>query len=405
MSCVGVDESAPPGAADPEVHRHLISFLRGLSGLDAALGRWRPDYGGLPARPEPDPGAEQDIASAHRLYASGLSFFAEHPELAWGLGEPSRDDLAAAITDARVRFGAATVPLDGLAGAPPEGANGGLSSAAAPGASPGVPAGAPLPAPTPQPAAPVPAPPPPEVRRGGTAAPRPASERPPRSGLLLWAGGASLFVIALIVASLVLATRYFLGPGPTAAPALPTAPPTTLPASAATVGPLPTLFGSAESCSSLPSGQVAPALAISSTSSGIGIDPASGYGTSSVSVTLSGAVGPRTPAFALVTAVLPYGATSPTSGSAIDRAGTVQLVAGWDGRHWYGGLRSWSGSAWSGLSNAQGASVDVVQNGRVVTVFWTGLTSGDRYGVVVATSGGCAAAGLSGGSPSTAYNG
>ncbi|MGA8014654.1 MAG: hypothetical protein WCB85_01905, partial [Candidatus Dormiibacterota bacterium] len=226
------------------------------------------------------------------------------------------------------------------------------------------------------------------------------------SGLAVAAGIAALLVTGLIVAVAVVAAHYFLGPGPTAGPAAPTPAPTPPPSSVATVGPLPTLFAAAESCSSIPTGQVPSSLSITSTASGIGTDPATGFGTPYVSITLASPVRPSTPSVTLITAVLPYSATAPTSGSPIDRAGTVQLVAGWEGGDWYGGLRSWSAPAWSSLSDPSSTPVDVTQNGDVVTVYWNGLTNGDRFGVVVATSTGCTALDLSGGtSPTATYAG
>ena len=69
------------GSEETEARRYLHRFLRGLSELDAALGRWRPDYGRLPAAPAPDqhPPSRAEVVEAHRLYADGLRFFADHP--------------------------------------------------------------------------------------------------------------------------------------------------------------------------------------------------------------------------------------------------------------------------------------------------------------------------------------
>lgn len=423
---MAIDDSATTGTSDPAGHHHLLQFLRGLSGLDDALGRWRPDYGGLAARDAPDPGASGDVTPAHRQYSIGLRYFADHPELAWALGEPSRDDVAAAIADARLRFGAPIVPLEELIrGSDPARAGRArvVEGYAGDGGSPfsdqwdqgatALPYQAAHDAPRPfQPPAP-----PPVVEEhpwAEPAAPLPSrppvdgesSRRPPGSRLALAVGIAALLVTGLIVAIAVVAAHYFLGPGPTAGPAEPTPAPTPPPSSVATVGPLPTLFAPAESCSAIPTGQVPASLSITSTASGIGTDPATGFGTPYVSITLASPVRQSTPSLALITAVLPYSATAPTSGSPIDRAGQVQLVAGWEGGDWYGGLRSWSAPAWSSLSDPSSAPVDVTQNGDVVTVYWNGLTNGDKYGVVLATSAGCTALDLSGGtSPTATYAG
>ena len=405
MHRVAIDDSATTGTADPAVHHQLLLFLRGLSGLDDALGRWRPDYGGLAARDAPDPGTIGDVTHAHHLYSIGLRFFADHPELTWALGEPSRDDVAAAIADARLRFGSPTIPLEELIRGSDPASEGQGATAFLEQAAPDAPPAFQPPAPPPvveehpwaEPAAPFSSRPPADGE---------SPRRPPGSGLALAVGIAALLVTGLIVAVAVVAAHYFLGPGPTAGPTAPTPAPTALPSSVATVGPLPTLFASAEGCSAIPTGQVASSLSITSTASGIGTDPATGFGTPYVSITLASPVGPSTPSLSLITAVLPFSATAPTSGPPVDRAGTVQLVAGWEGGHWYGGLRSWSAPAWSSLSNPSGSPVDVTQNGDVVTVYWNGLTNGDKYGVVLATSTGCTALDLSGGtSPTATYAG
>ena len=438
------------GSADLEARRRLLHFLRGLSELDSALGPWRPDYGGLPARSLPDPQADVDVTSAHRLYANGLAFFADNPEAAWSLGEPSRDDIAAAIADARYRFGSVVVPLQDLLGPEESGAE---PESDAAGAEPPAPPGSPLPVPGPPPersaeglvASPAPrsdgvpappnngapaprnnggpTPPAPTQRNAGQPAPPSSAspgeppewrqpppsrdertvERPPRSGLAVWIGVAALLVTALIVAVVLIGTHLLLGTGPTAAAGA-TQPQATLPSGAITGGPLPDVMAAAEACGSIPSGQPPASLAISSTASGIGSDPGTGFGTPYVSASLAAPVSSTTPAFSLVIAVLPYGATAPGSGSPIDRAGTVQLIAYWSGSHWYAAMRSWSGSAWTAAANGAGSGVDVTHSGATVTVYWQGLTTGDKYGAVIAAAAGCSLSGLSSAlSPTQSY--
>jgi hypothetical protein len=391
---VSREPDQPPIRAvpDAEAHHHLLEFLRGVSRLDLALGPWRPDYGGLPARAEAEPAAIADLGEAHRLYAQGLGFFAAHPDAIAGLGG-SADDVTAAIADAGVRFGVPIIPLEALLYAREAPAGGGAE------AEDGV--ARPAPVSGARPAAKA-APPiagdgwgrrPPPPARGLTGAEAP----PRRSRLAAWVGLGSLIVIVLIVAAiLVLSHSLFLSSGPNAGPPPTTPAPATLPSSALSPGPLPSqVLAAAQACSNLPSGQVPPGLAIASASSGIGTDPRTGYGTSSVAVTLGQAVGPGTPATDLIAAVLPGGAASPGTGQPVDRAGSIQLIAYWDGRHWYAALRTWSGSAWSAPSSSSSPPVDVTQVGRVVTLYWQGLATGYRYGVIVATAGGCAATDLS----------
>ena len=99
-----------------EAHRHLILFLRGLSKLDAALGLWRPDYGRLraSAAAASSPASEADIAEAHRLYAEGLGYFADRPGIARTLRMAAASDIAAAIEDSIIRFGAPIAPVEWL---------------------------------------------------------------------------------------------------------------------------------------------------------------------------------------------------------------------------------------------------------------------------------------------------
>ncbi len=414
------------GPDQAEAHRQFLQFLRGLRELDAALGRWRPDYGRLPAAQTADqtPTTEAAVIAAHRRYSEGLRYLADHPEATQSLGGPAADDVAAALADAHIRFGAPAAPLEWFV----------------PGAaSPAPPTPPTPPAPSAPPAPPAPPEPPPlmeaagaggaeadlpvavaggriaqspwEVERAaagrGTERTPPGRRGPPVSGrrdrgedeppprgsgrgFAIAMGLGALVIGVIIVVALVLGARLAFGPGPTAAATTPTVAPATLPASDLPTGSALNVLAPATDCSALPTGQVPAALALSSPASGLGADPeASGYTNPYVSVHTGSAVGSSTRAFSLVVAVLPYQATPPASGTPINRAGTVQLVAYWDGTAWHGALRSWSGSAWTFPTGA-GSEVDVAQAGTQVTVFWQGLVSGDKYGLILATSTGCA---------------
>lgn len=375
-------EREPSEAALGEARRHLLELLRGMRDLDAALGAWRPDYGGLPARPVPDPGPPADVAGAHRRYAAGLLFFSANPALLASLGDPARGDIEAAIADAQERFGAPAIPLEALASGGPQRTGAGDAGAEGDTGAAGDAWGGP-----------------PSRDRGEPPAPSPGdgsgAERRPRSGVALWIGVAALLVTAVIVGVVVVAAHVFLGPGPTAAPPVPTVTPATLPPDAVSTASLPNVLAPAQACTAIPSGQLPAALAITATSSGIGTDPATGYSTPYVTVTLAAPVGAQTPSFTLVTAVLPYAATAPASGIPVDRAGIVQLIAAWDGGHWYAALRSWSGAAWSTPTDTAAQGVDVVQKGAAITVYWQGLHSGDQIGEIVAAAAGCAGHDLS----------
>lgn len=404
------------GPGKDETHRQFLQFLRGLRELDAAVGPWRPDYGRLPAAAMPDstPTTEAAVIAAHRRYTEGLRFLADHPEATQALGGPAADDVAAALADAHIRFGAPAVPLEWFI-------PGGVSPVAAP---------------------PPPPPPPPPLgaagREAGTAAPEmrvsggriaqspwemeraagrgmaergpaarreaPASGRrdltegepAPRGfgrGFAIGMSLAALAIMAILVAAFILGAHAFLGQGPTAAPAA-SVPPATLPASDVPTGSPAAVLAPLAACTAIPTGKIPSALALSSTTSGIGTDPAVGYSNPFVAIHLAGTVGSGTPAFSLITVVLPYEATAPATSPPIDGAGTVQLIAYWSGDAWVGAFRSRSGSTWT-LSVGPASGVDVFQAGAVVTLYWQGLVEGDRYGVVVAASGACAALGTS----------
>lgn len=205
-------------------------------------------------------------------------------------------------------------------------------------------------------------------------------------------GLAALAIMAILVVGAILGGRALLGQGPTAAPTA-SVPPATLPASDLPTGSPANVLAPVAACTAIPTGKVPTALALASTTSGIGTDPAVGYSNPYVATHLAGTVGSGTAAFSLVTAVLPYQATAPATSPPIDRAGTVQLIAYWNGSAWVGALRSWSGSSWT-LSVGTTSGVDVIQAGTVVTVYWQGLVEGDKYGVVVASTSGCAALGM-----------
>lgn len=399
------------GSEETEARRYLHRFLRGLSELDAALGRWRPDYGRLPAAPAPDqhPPSRAEVVEAHRLYADGLRFFADHPRAVRRLERSVADDVAAALADARDRFGAPAAPLDRLISVR------GDPSPRAPGTE-----------------LPPPPPPPPPVLAAPTSGPRVAPSPwdvegaaaagaaegkpngrqagPPgrgrghgngdegprtiRRGFAIGMSLAALVIIAIVVTAFLLGAHALLGQGPTAGPA--SAPPTqaTLPASDLPSGSQLAVVAPAEACATIPSGQVPSGLAPSATSSGIGVDPAVGYSNPYIAVQLAGPVQKGTPAFSLIAAILPFGSTPPPRGAVspkatpVDGAGTLQIIGYWDGSQWHGALRVWSGAAWS-LSVDESSGVDVVANGATVTLYSQSVPSGSKYGVIVATSSGC----------------
>jgi hypothetical protein len=407
------------GSEETEARRYLHRFLRGLSELDAALGRWRPDYGRLPAAPAPDqhPPSRAEVVEAHRLYADGLRFFADHPRAVRRLERSVADDVAAALADARGRFGAPAAPLDRLISV------GGGAAPAPPGLGPPPPpppplAGAAAPMTT---AGPRVAPSPwdaersaaagatdgkPNGRQAGPAVrgrDRPngdAEPRPIRRGFAIAMSLGALVVIAVVIAAVVFGAHTLLGQGPTAGPG--SAPPTqaTLPASDLPSGSQLAVVAPAEACAAIPSGQVPSGLAPTGTGSGIGVDPGVGYSNPYIAVQLAGPVQNGSPAFSLIAAILPFGSTPHPSAAVspkatpVDGAGTLQVIGYWDGSQWHGALRVWSGAAWS-LSVDESSGVDVVASGSTVTLYSQSVPAGSKYGIIVATSSGCSDLGMS----------
>jgi len=213
-------------------------------------------------------------------------------------------------------------------------------------------------------------------------------------GFAIGMGLLALLIAGIIVTAVLVGAHAFLGSGPTAAAGTPSPAAATLPPSALPSGSPPDVLAPAASCSTIPSGQVPSELAVTSSTSGIGTDPAVGYSQPYITAQLAGTVKSGTATFSLIAVVLPFQATAPPTSPPVDRAGTLQLIAYWDGSHWYGALRSWSGTAWT-LSAGASSGVSVVQSGTAVSLFWQGLASGDKYGVIIASSSGCDDQGLS----------
>jgi hypothetical protein len=223
------------------------------------------------------------------------------------------------------------------------------------------------------------------------------SPRPLGRGLAIGISLTALVIVAILVGAVVFGTHALLSKVPTASAPTATPAQATLPASDLPTGSPANVLAPVAACTAIPSGKVPNQITIASSGSGISADPAAaGYSNPDISVRLTGTVRTGTPAFSLIVVILPFDTTAPAASSPADSAGTIQLIAHWDGSHWHGALRSWSGSAWA-LSVDAGSGVDVVQNGATITLFWQGLVSGDKYGVIVASSSGCAALGLDSG--------
>ena len=379
--------------ADDELGRQAVAFRDGLSDLDRCLRlRWRPDYGDLraPATEASAPELEEArLRAAHERYRGALEFFALHTGSLGRLPQPIALGIRVALADAHERFGEPAIPLDHVQALARRRRQGGAAAAHAEVVAAATGDTAP-------PAAAGPSPP-----SNGTAAPRrtaparrspsppaPAEpEEPPRSRFALVAGtGAAFVVVALLTAVLVITLGSRGGAPPVATPP----PPATLPPAPSDVAAPVDVTALARACTALPSGGEPAFLRIAGATSGTANDPASGLATPFVAVQLAQTPPQSTSPYEVVVALLPYAATGPAGQTApIDRIGTTQLYAHWDGAHWHRGMRTWNGNVWSTATDTAAGSMDLAVDGATLTFYWDGISAGTRYGEVTATSSGC----------------
>jgi hypothetical protein len=363
-------------------------FSDTLMALDAAVGvRWRPAYAGV-AAPEAEPAHDREaLTVAHQAYRRALEGHAADPEGVGRLAAPERALIGDALADARERFGRHAVPLDHLLAL--------LDSAPAAPAAGIVPA-APV-AVTPAAARAA------SPKRSGPSSPDPdrGPDRPSGRGRLaaFTMGSISLLVIAGVA---FLLTRL-LSP-PAAGPAPLAATPATLPPVGTVAGTPPDVVAFTARCAA-PGGAVAGLPAIRAASSDVLTDPVTQLQEPAVALELDHAPAAGSAPFSITVVVLPFSATPPAAATVADAAGTVQLLAFWDGHLWHRGLRTWTGSAWSTAVDVTVQGMDLATTGANVTLYWEGLGSGARFGEVVAGAGGCAAHDLDGGNPQQTYAG
>ena len=175
-------------------------------------------------------------------------------------------------------------------------------------------------------------------------------------------------------------------------------PTTTEPSPTTTTPPSP-LTKLALACPSLPSGIVAPYLVIAKVESGTGPDPRTSAVTRYVGITFAQPIGATLQAarpYSITAVLLPSGAKAPTTGPAIDRAGTVQLWISRDGTAFHKGIRTWDGSAWHMADESDPASgaLTIAVTTTDAKLYWTGLQPREPYGFVNADPGGCSTAAL-----------
>lgn len=221
--------------------------------------------------------------------------------------------------------------------------------------------------------------------------------RVPAAGLLAWTGSGAPQAATTVTAAPPVAAS------PTAAPTATAAPATGAPVSAPPAGASPTaprrvnvtVFGA--SCRDLAEGALPAELVPTGVATGVDPDPRSGVATRWISTAFAGTL-PSDPtrieAFSVTVIVQRPGSADGSGRRLVDGAGSIQLWAYWDGGAMHKATRTWNGSEWVLRTGEEAEPLTVTLRTRSLAVFWDGLRPGDRYGALVAASGGCRAAGL-----------
>lgn len=126
--------------------------------------------------------------------------------------------------------------------------------------------------------------------------------------------------------------------------------------------------------------------------SGQGPDPRTNVSTPFISTTFAGPVPTEASSRApfSVTVVLSRAGQGTSDGTrAIDRTGSMQLWAYWDGTTMHKAIRTWTGTSWQVRTNTAADELTVALRAQSLAVYWNGLRAGDQYGSIVAAAGGC----------------
>jgi hypothetical protein len=229
-------------------------------------------------------------------------------------------------------------------------------------------------------------------RGGQRASERLRRTEPPAVGRVV---GIVVFVASLVVP---FGIGYFITHSDASSSVAPPSPPTSEPVPTTTTPPS-SLTKLALACPSLPSGTVAPYLVVAKVESGSAPDPRTSVVTRYVGITFAQPIGATLQAarpYSITAVLLPSGAKAPTTGAAIDRAGTVQLWISWDGTAFHKGIRTWDGTAWHMADETDPASgaLTIAVTTTDAKLYWTGLQPREPYGFVNADAGGCSTAAL-----------
>lgn len=148
-------------------------------------------------------------------------------------------------------------------------------------------------------------------------------------------------------------------------------------------------------CGGAPSGSVPAFLQMTGSSSAVQTDPRTGIATQEVTATLAASPVSLPVPFSIAATVLPQGTASVFGGTrVIDRTGTEQLYAFYDGQHLHKALRTFAGGTWTTLVDSAANAMTIDLTPSSASFFWSGMHPGDRVGFIAAGSAGCSTLGL-----------
>lgn len=151
----------------------------------------------------------------------------------------------------------------------------------------------------------------------------------------------------------------------------------------------------ADACKTIPSGDLPPGLTPVQVLTGTERDPRTGKTLPATEVQMAGDLGSSgavldSEPFSVTLALLPGGGAPGSGDRLIDRIGSVQLWAFWDGKGLHKAVRKWDGSRWQMVSDSAADDLTAVGARGGLRFFWAGLDTGGSPQAFVATSDGCA---------------
>ena len=151
----------------------------------------------------------------------------------------------------------------------------------------------------------------------------------------------------------------------------------------------------ADACKGIPSGDLPPGLTPAQVLMGTERDPRTGKMLPVTKVQMAEDMGSSgvmldSKPFSVTLALLPGGGAPGKGDRLIDRIGSAQLWAFWDGKGLHKAVRKWDGSRWKMVSDSAADDLTAVAARGGMSFFWAGLDTGGSSQAFVATSDGCA---------------